>query len=363
MGGFRFYVARVLPRRSGARRPDKDRTSRRDRSSNTVHLRCSSQAVRRSQLLPMPLQTFRGWRVLRFRCLERDNPHARPLLEALKAAKMQATVPPIQDRIKACNAHLERARKRVGRADAVIARALEQKSIFDGEVADGEKRLQESQLEEAQGPVLAPSPEVAELQQQIDDLVRERQLLRASQSRIPREQPGQWCANGPPRGVGRVDQRTELQSQECSRIRQCRDHHTDWNSVEPRHRTVVARLERCCDGRAVKVIVDGVDDRRVRRQAKVGARWRSSSCAPFHVGEPSVRVHSVWVGPLQLMPVHHRQCEGLPTVTRGSRYGYRGAWIGEGSNPGPSRTRARARMEQEAEVALTGLEAAIHVHR
>ena len=46
----------------------------------------------------------------------------------------------------------------MARADAVIARALEQKSIFDGEVADGEKRLQELQLEEAQGPVLAPLP-------------------------------------------------------------------------------------------------------------------------------------------------------------------------------------------------------------
>ena len=105
--------------------------------------------------------------------LGEDNPHARPLQEALKVAKMQATIPPIQDRIKACKAYLERARKRVARADAVIARALEQKSIFDGEVADGEKRLEEFQLEEAQGPVLAPLPKVAELQQQIDDLVRD----------------------------------------------------------------------------------------------------------------------------------------------------------------------------------------------
>ena len=124
-----------------------------------------------------------------------DNPHARPLLEAFKVAKSQATIPPIQDRINACKAYLERARKRVARADAVIARALEQKSIFDGEVADGEKRLQELQLEEAQAPVLAPLPKVAELQQQIDDLVRERELLRASQSR---KHSGQWCANGPP---------------------------------------------------------------------------------------------------------------------------------------------------------------------
>ena len=71
-----------------------------------------------------------------------------------------------------------------------------------------------------------------------------------------------------------------------------------------------------------------------------------------------MRIPSVWVGPLQSMPVHRRQCEGSPAVTRDSRYGYRGVRIGEASNPGPPRTRARARMEQEAEVALTGLEAA-----
>ena len=45
-----------------------------------------------------------------------------------------------------------------------------------------------------------------------------------------------------------------------------------------------------------------------RRLVHVGG----SSCDPFHVGESSVRVHSVWVGP------HHRQCEGLPAVIRDS---------------------------------------------
>ena len=126
-----------------------------------------------------------------------DNPHARPLLDALRVAKTQATVPPIHDRIKACKAFLDRARKRVCRAEAVIARAVEQKTIFDGEVADGEKRLQELLEEEVNVPVPVPSLRVAELQQQIDDLVREGELWRASQTRIRREQPGEWCAEGP----------------------------------------------------------------------------------------------------------------------------------------------------------------------
>ena len=228
----------------------------------------------------------------------------------------------------------------MARADAVIARALEQKSIFDGEVADGEKRLQELQLEEAQGPVLAPKPKVAELRQQIDDLVREKELLRASQSRTPREQPGQWCANVPlcVKEVPPIPQDyTDLEGWISERNCDLRNPLEFGNAgTITQIGTVVARFERCCDGRAVKVIVDGVD-RRVRRQAKVGARWRNSSCAPFHVGEPSVRVHSVWVGPLQLMQVHHRQCEGLLAVTKDSRYGYRGVRIGEASNPSPTK--------------------------
>ena len=134
-------------------------------------------------------------------------------------------------------------------------------------------------------------------------MVRERSTLR---QRMSPPIPQDYAA------VGRVDLRSELRPQECPRIRQHGDHHTVRNSVEPRHRTVVAFLERCCDGRAVKVIVDGVDDRRVRRQAKVGARWRNFCSAPLDVKEPSVRIPSVWVGPLQSMPVHRGQCGGSP---------------------------------------------------
>ena len=49
------------------------------------------------------------------------------------------------------------------------------------------KRLQELLEEEVNAPVPVPLPRVADLQQQIDDLVRERELLRAFQTRIPRE--------------------------------------------------------------------------------------------------------------------------------------------------------------------------------
>ena len=244
--------------------------------------------------------------------LGEDNPQAQLLLEALKVAKVQATVPPIQDRIKACKACLERARKPelssrsrssrggCGRREAVAVIAVGGSGSSSCAVAQcGGASATDRRF--GAGTRVVESFSASHSQGAARTVVRERSTLRqGGPTNSPRL-----------RGIGRVDQRTELRSQECSRIRQCRDHHTDWNSVEPRHRTVVTRLERCCDGRAVKVIVDGVDDRRVRRQAKVGARWRSSSCPPFDVGEPSVRVHSVWVGPLQLMPVHRRQCEGF----------------------------------------------------
>ena len=82
----------------------------------------------------------------------------------LKAGENSSNCSP-DPRQDQCVQGVPRACKEATRADAVIARALEQKSIFDGEVADGEKWLQDLQLEEAHGPVFVPLPIVAELQQ------------------------------------------------------------------------------------------------------------------------------------------------------------------------------------------------------
>ena len=132
------------------------------------------------------------------------------------------------------------------RAQTVIARAVEQKTIFDGEVADGEKRLQELLEEEVNAPVPVPAPRVAELQQQIDDLVRERELLRASQTRIPREQPTmrQGGPTNPPWTMRRVDQLTKLRSQECPRIRRRSYNQSDRKSVKSGHHTHCASKNR-----------------------------------------------------------------------------------------------------------------------
>ena len=78
----------------------------------------------------------------------------------------------------------------------MITRALEQKAIFEQEVAEGERRLQQLLAEDSSLPAPAAPSQVMELQKQIDELVRERDMLRANHSREP---PGVWCAGGPPR--------------------------------------------------------------------------------------------------------------------------------------------------------------------
>ena len=121
----------------------------------------------------------------------------------------------------------ESARQRVVRADGVIARAVEQKEIYVKDVSEGESRLQTLMSEEVSVPAHVSPPDVQELQEQIDELRRERDLWRAAQTQIPRELQGMWCAGGPPNRpprVARLDQRTQLRSQErIGVLKQCED--------------------------------------------------------------------------------------------------------------------------------------------
>ena len=59
--------------------------------------------------------------------------HAKPLLTALKAAQERSNVGPISERLE----FIERAKKRVLRADEVIARVVEQEAIVEAEVCPG----------------------------------------------------------------------------------------------------------------------------------------------------------------------------------------------------------------------------------
>ena len=114
--------------------------------------------------------------------LGEGNPHAKPLVEALRVARAKAKVLLLEEQIVASQNFVERARKRVTRVEAVISRALEQKVVFETEVQEGEARLQQA-------------ASVTELQRRIDDLTRERDSLRAA---TPRVLPGVWMADGPP---------------------------------------------------------------------------------------------------------------------------------------------------------------------
>ena len=75
--------------------------------------------------------------------------HAKPLLTALKAAQERSKVVSIQERLDSCRQFIERAKKRVLPTDEVVARAVEQKAIFEAEVAQAELRLVLLQAETA----------------------------------------------------------------------------------------------------------------------------------------------------------------------------------------------------------------------
>ena len=127
--------------------------------------------------------------------LGESNPLCAPLKDALRIVRAKSKVLPVKERVEACKGFIERAKKRLTRTEAVISRAHEQKSIFEAAVRDGEARLLQLQAElDAQPEPVGPSPSVAELQRQIDQLVQERDALKVH----PRQLPGVWMADGAP---------------------------------------------------------------------------------------------------------------------------------------------------------------------
>ena len=76
-----------------------------------------------------------------------------------------------------CKLFLERAKKRVQRAQEVIDRACEQKILYEAEVVEGEERLAKLVVEAAniQSPPVV-TPQVSELQARIDALVVARRI-------------------------------------------------------------------------------------------------------------------------------------------------------------------------------------------
>ena len=90
--------------------------------------------------------------------LGENNIHAKSVHEALRVTRNKTKLPPIQEQVESCKNFLERARKRVLRAQAVNDRAIEQKAVHESEVANRELRL--DALAEGANP---PPPVVSSL--------------------------------------------------------------------------------------------------------------------------------------------------------------------------------------------------------
>ena len=118
-----------------------------------------------------------------------------PLEEAIPGARAKSKVPAVNERVEACKCFIERAKKRIVRTEAVLAKAHEQKLIFESELRDGEARLLQLQAELEAQPEL-PGPSVVELQRRIDQLVQERDVLQANL--LKKALPGVWMTDGIP---------------------------------------------------------------------------------------------------------------------------------------------------------------------
>ena len=145
-----------------------------------------------------------------------NNVHAKPLVEALKAARAKSRVPPVSERLTSCRNFFERARKRVTRAEDLIAKAVEQKTVFMQEVAEAEERLKQLEAEESK-----PTPP----SEWCDGVAAEN---RGACPRTRRSVPmqGVWCRRPPVRRrhptnakrsprAARVAQRTKLRIAQC----------------------------------------------------------------------------------------------------------------------------------------------------
>ena len=149
----------------------------------------------------------------------------------------------------------------------------------------------------------------------MDELVRERDVLRATHSREPL---GVWCAGGPPRvqdippvpaNLQELDQRAQLRRGVVK--------------VGALHSPIGINFERHADGRVVKIFTDRIDLRGVGRKEKTRAGGGQPAVGiAVNVGEPRLR----------------------------TRCGLRGVRGGEASHPGPVASRVRPRTTEEVNV-------------
>ena len=261
-----------------------------------------------------------------------NNAHAKPLVEALKAARAKSRVPPVSERLTSCRNFLERARKRVTRAEDLIAKAVEQKAVFMQEVAEAEERLKQLEAEESK-PMPPSEPGVMELQRRIEELgprTRRIACLHAG-SVVCRRPPvhGRHPTNAKYRSprAARVAQRTKLRIAQCFGVWR-HDHHCQIGRVggSGHFRDGFFRSNSVV-GRHVQINSDVGSDRSGRSEETLPCSWIRCT-----------------------VPI-----SGGQSCLRSARYGLRGVRIGEASNPGPPQVRPRF-SEDGVENVLSSLE-------
>ena len=210
-------------------------------------------------------------------------------MEALRIARAKSAVPPLQQRVQSCKLYIERAKQR-GPSRGSDHRAVEQKAICEGEVAEGEKRRQQLMTEDA-----SPAPPAFDEGARDVESREEAGGLVLGWTSIYERDPAnsRQCAR-----VGTLDKRDELRFEERFGIWGHQHSCPDRFIVEPRHLPARVSLK------AVPFFDDGVSHPRVRCEKKVGPKGnRDASRGAIDAREPRVN----------------------------ARYGLRGARVGEAS--------------------------------
>ena len=253
---------------------------------------------------------------------------------ALKAAQQRSKVGPIQERLDSCRQFIERAKKRVLRANEVIARAVEQTAIFETEVAQAQQRLVVLEAE----AVTTRSSQGVDTNRSSGARARCIEVYNSQAGwwwRRESSMDGEWSsmcgehstdAHSRSAGFGTLDVRPQLRSPKRHGVRRFIIDLEDWRSRGSRCWSGRIFESRCADGRPFEIFFDVNVDRDGRCQKTLRRQW-------------------------------DRLCQWPESVMIQARYGFRGVRVGEASHPGPPRRRNRS--EDSADAVLTSLEAAL----
>ena len=169
--------------------------------------------------------------------LGEGNAHLKPLLKALEVARARSHIEPVDKRIDSCKSFLERARKRAGRLEEVIARATTEKDVCLQEIVESERRLGQLEVQARVRPTQVDAQvevSVGVLQEKIDVFCRRSGMFCWPQPpQFCRDQPQcgwemvhlRWTTflrcRAPMSGRGILVELPQLRDAECSRTRGC----------------------------------------------------------------------------------------------------------------------------------------------